>query len=102
MVIEAHILPFKNLSLYSRQKELYMKRVAIFIVAVFYLSVSVTGQHDQLKYKTYEPGFYHQFILKDVRKVNQELNRKPPEKHLVMDQSGMKLPDNPDDYTQVW
>jgi bleomycin hydrolase len=100
--MEVHILPFKNLSLYSRQKEFYMKRVAVFIVAVFYLSVSLSGQHDQLKYKAYEPGFYQQVILKDVRKVNQELNKKPQEKHLVMDQSGIKLPDNPDDYTQVW
>ncbi len=79
-----------------------MRRTAILIISVFALSVFATGQQDQLKYKTYEPGFYHQFILKDVRKVNQELNKKSQEKHLVMDQSDLKLPDDPDEYTSVW
>lgn len=79
-----------------------MKKYAVLLLLVFYAAVIVTAQNKELKYKSYEPGFYHQFILKDVKKVNEELSKKPPEKHLVMDQSEMKLPDDPGNYTKIW
>jgi bleomycin hydrolase len=77
-----------------------MKKIQAISILIF-IGVSVFAQ-DEVKYKTYEPGFYHQFILRDVRAVKAEQDVDEQEKHLILDQSDMRIPDNPADYTKIW
>ncbi|MFW5805630.1 MAG: C1 family peptidase [Bacteroidales bacterium] len=79
-----------------------MIKNVIFSLIVLGVVLPVTAQNDKLQYKTYEPGFYQEFILKDVRQIKQNTDKKSTEKHLVMDQSDLKLPDDPDAYITIW
>ncbi|MGM0649570.1 MAG: C1 family peptidase [Bacteroidota bacterium] len=79
-----------------------MHKNIIFTLVAICCTISVTAQEHELKYKTYEPGFYHQFILKDVKKVQEEIEKEASKTRLVMDQSDVKLPDEPSAYTKIW
>lgn len=59
-------------------------------------------QDDRATFKEYEPGFYQNSILKDVRHIDKELLKKPKKKHFQMDQSGYDVPNKVEDYTKVW
>ena len=78
-----------------------MIRKIAFISAVF-VSLLSFSQEDKAEFKLYEPGFYQNFILRDVRQVNEELNARETEKYFMMDQSGMKLPNERSLYTEIW
>lgn len=78
-----------------------MKNILLSFLLVFITSL-LFSQNDKAVYKTYKPGFYHNFILKDVRHVNEELKEKEAEKHLKLDQSDKNIPDNISDYKKVW
>ncbi len=77
-----------------------MKKLIVAII----LSVPVllNAQDDKAVFKSYEPGFYQNFILRDVRHVDASLNEKAPEKRFLMDQSVMKLPNDRNLYEEVW
>ncbi|MFW5768287.1 MAG: peptidase C1 [Bacteroidota bacterium] len=77
-----------------------MKKIVTFLI-LFIATVAVYAQ-DEAKYKTYEPGFYHRFILRDVRAVKAAQEDGEKEKYLVMDHSDKQIPDDPDDYTRMW
>ncbi len=49
-------------------------------------------KQDKTVFKSYEPGYYQNSILKDVRKVNEELESKDMDKRFFMDQSSYDLP----------
>lgn len=53
---------------------------------------------DKGKFKEYEPGYYQNFILKDVRANEQKQKTVKKEKYFMMDQSGMHLPNKITDY----
>ena len=60
------------------------------------------GQTDKAMFKSYEPGFYQNFILRDVRQVNETLTKQAPDKRFQMDQSGMNLPNERGEYEEIW
>ncbi len=71
------------------------------------LMVIVIGQgnaqsFDKIKFKEYEPGFYQNFILKDINAVEKKQKDKKVDKRLLMDQSGMDLPNNHELYNTYW
>ncbi len=79
-----------------------MKKI-ILVLTVMFFSASLMGQKkDKAIFVEYEPGFYQNFILKDVTAVEKRLQ--PVEKDLkfMMDQSGMDLPNNVDLYKREW
>lgn len=47
-------------------------------------------------------GFYDQEILKDVREVDESLNKKKEATRFIVDQSSLKLPNKVSLYTRVW
>ena len=72
-----------------------MKKIALFITASLFLGLSANAQtkdKDKGTFIEYEPGFYQNFILKDVRAVASKKEEKEKDKRFVMDQSGMDLP----------
>ncbi len=53
-------------------------------------------------FKEYKPGFYQNFILKDIRNVKEKQHPQKKRKMFVMDQSGMDLPNDPSLYKSEW
>jgi bleomycin hydrolase len=70
-----------------------MKKILIVLVAVA-VSSSVFAQQkqDKSKFKEYEPGYYQNSILKDIRMVDAQLEKKAVDKRFFMDQSSYDLP----------
>ncbi len=56
------------------------------------------------KIEVYEKGkgYYYESILKDINAVDKKLAEQEPYKRFIMDQSGMKLPNDPKLYTREW
>jgi bleomycin hydrolase len=59
-------------------------------------------QTDKATFQEYQPGFYQNSILKDVRHINATLEKKPIKKHFQMDQSGYDSPNKLSDYKSFW
>lgn len=79
-----------------------MKRFYWFM-AVVLISQAVIGQpKDKAVFKAYKPGFYQNFILRDIRNVKEKQHPQKPYKRFEMDQTGMDLPDNPSLYKTMW
>lgn len=53
---------------------------------------------DKAKFKKYEPGYYQNFILKDVHAIQKKLNPVKKENKFEMDQSGLVFPNKVADY----
>ena len=69
------------------------KITLIFMVLVLMPATFLFAQSkDKAKFKTYEPGFYQNFILKDVNAYQEKQKPHKKEKYFMMDQSGMDLP----------
>ena len=68
------------------------------IIALSTLSFAQTK--DKVKFNEYEPGFYQNFILKDVRAVKAKTTEQKKDKRFAMDQSGMELPNSIADYKE--
>ncbi|NPA37916.1 MAG: peptidase C1 [Chlorobi bacterium] len=72
-----------------------MKKFITFVWGFVFLSVLVTAQDrpkDKAVFKEYKPGFYQNFILKDVKAVQAKEHQQKNEKFFQMDQSGLDLP----------
>lgn len=79
-----------------------MKKI-ILVVTVLFFSVSLMGQKkDKAIFVEYEPGFYQNFILKDVSAVEEKLQTKEKDLKFMMDHSGMDLPNKVDLYKREW
>ncbi len=80
-----------------------MKKI-ITILMFFAITANLNAQvkPDKAVFKEYEPGFYQNFILKDVRHINEVLNKKEPAKHFQMDQNGYDIPNKVSDYKREW
>jgi bleomycin hydrolase len=80
-----------------------MKRIII-SVAVLIISAGTFAQSktDNAEFKEYKPGFYQNFILKDVRHVNESLKPKKVKKHFQMVQTGYNIPNKVSDYKREW
>lgn len=80
-----------------------MKKIII-TIAAFMLSANLFAQNktDNAEFKEYKPGFYQNFILKDVSHVNEMLKPKKVHKHFQMVQTGYDIPNKVSDYKRVW
>ena len=77
------------------------KIISLLVVSAFILSV-FAQQKDKAVFKEYEPGFYENFILKDVSEVKEKLNPVENDKKFLMDQSGLDLPNKVNLYKREW
>ena len=80
-----------------------MMKKFYWFMAVVFISQAVMGQpKDKAVFKAYKPGFYQNFILRDIRNVKEKLHPQKPYKRFEMDQSGMDLPDDPSLFKTMW
>jgi bleomycin hydrolase len=75
-----------------------MKNLSTVLVMTLLLSVTFVNAQDKAKFKEYEPGYYQNFILKDVHAIQQKNTETKKDKYFQMDQSGMDLPNKIADY----
>jgi len=80
-----------------------MKKTTLMFLAIFILpAFSLFSQNDKAYFEEYEPGYYQNFILKDVRGFSKKKKINKKRKYLKMDQSKMKLPNDPSLYKTYW
>lgn len=79
-----------------------MRRLLIFLTIVAFAGTVCAQKKDKAIFKEYKPGFYQNFILKDVSKVKKEMNPVKKVKMFLMDQSGMDLPNKVSLYKKEW
>jgi len=80
-----------------------MKKICFILVALFVASsVFAQVKTDKSTFKEYEPGYYQNSILKDVRHVNNSLKEKKVDKRFQMVQSGYNVPSKVSDYKSEW
>jgi len=77
----------------------YLFSISLFL---FLFNSVLAQQKDKAVFKEYEPGFYQNSILKDVRHIDKELDKKPVRKRLQMDQSAYNVPNKVADYKKFW
>ncbi|MCK5168819.1 MAG: hypothetical protein KAQ75_02980, partial [Bacteroidales bacterium] len=79
-----------------------MKKVLIlFVVSVF--AINAFGQKkDKTVFVEYEPGFYQNFILKDVSDIKEKMQPVVKDVKLMMDHSGLDLPNKVNLYKREW
>jgi bleomycin hydrolase len=66
------------------------------------MSISLFAQNDKAFFKEVEPGFYQNFILKDITEVKEKTEKKNLRKILVMDQSNQELANDISLYKTSW
>lgn len=79
-----------------------MKSIIITVMILMIAGLTFGQKKDKIKFKEYEPGFYQNFILKDVREVKEKLTDKKVDKRLMMDHSGLDLPVKQSLYKKEW
>ena len=80
-----------------------MKKILFSVTTLLFVSVVIYGQpKDKAVFKEYKPGYYQNFILKDIRQVKEKQQPQKMHKRFEMDQSGMQLPNDTDLYKQQW
>ncbi|HHJ10041.1 MAG TPA: hypothetical protein ENK25_04015, partial [Bacteroidetes bacterium] len=71
--------------------------VAVMVLTAAFVHAQEDGK-DRAKFKEYEPGYYQNFILKDVHAVQQKQKEVKKHKYFQMDQEGLDLPNKVVDY----
>jgi bleomycin hydrolase len=80
-----------------------MKSLSILLTFLLTSIISVAQvKTDKAVFKEYEPGYYQNSILKDVRFINENLNKKEIEKRFQMDQTDYDLPNKVNQYKREW
>jgi len=80
-----------------------MKQLTIITIAIFIVSnIFAQSKTDKSQFKSYEPGYYQNSILKDVRNINKTLEKKEMDKRFQMDQSDYTFPNKVSDYKKEW
>jgi len=79
-----------------------MKRTLLILAGIAISGCIMAQSKDKATFKEYKPGFYQNFIMKDVREVKEKQTPKEMDKRFEMDQSGMDLPDNVSLYKTQW
>ncbi len=80
-----------------------MKRLNLLFAVILLSSMTVFAQNkDKSVFKEYEPGFYQNFILKDVSVVKTKQKGKEIDKRFQMDQSSLDLPNKVNLYKRSW
>ena len=75
-------------------------KTSLLLGAIMISSFGFSQNKDKSKFNEYEPGFYQNFILKDVRAVKAKATEQKKDKRFAMDQSGMELPNKIADYKE--
>ncbi len=79
-----------------------MKKTLMVLLGIT-ISGCLFGQpKDKANFKDYKPGFYQNFIMKDVSDVKEKQAPEQMDKHFEMDHSTMDLPNNPALYKTQW
>ena len=78
-----------------------MKRIFSLLILIF-ISISLFAQNDKAFFKEVEPGFYQNFILKDITEVKEKSEKKNLRKILIMDQSNQELTNDISLYKTYW
>lgn len=82
-----------------------MKKIfSLLLVGTFFIGAAFAQKKDKAKFKEYAPGYYQNFILKDISHVKNERKEKKIDKRFQMDQSGLDLPNKIELYKDntVW
>ncbi len=82
-----------------------MKKILFFAGALAMgSSIFAQQKHDKTVFKSFKPGYYQNSILKDVRAVDEQLEKAEKEKKFFMDQSTYDLPNKMELYKdhRVW
>lgn len=83
-----------------------MKSTHFFLLGLLLLGLASTYAQkpakDKSMFKEYEPGFYQNFILKDINAVKEHMKEKEVDKRFMMDHSGLDLPNKVDLYKAFW
>ncbi len=80
-----------------------MKTLFTIVIAVIISgSLFAQSQTDKSIFKEYEPGYYQNSILKDVRNFDDAQKEKEVDKRFFMDQTGYDLPNKNSLYEQYW
>ncbi len=82
-----------------------MKKIILpMLILLFAFSVANAQiqKKDKGNFKEYEPGFYQNSILKDIRAVKEIKEVKKVDKRFQMDHSGLELPNKNDLYKKEW
>ena len=80
-----------------------MKNITLLIFTILFLySMNIFSQDDKAYFLEYEPGYYQNFILKDVNAFSQVKNVVKKRKYIQLDQSNMDLPNDPSLYKTYW
>jgi len=80
-----------------------MKQITFIAIAIFFTStIFAQSKTDKSQFKSYEPGYYQNSILKDVRNINKKLEKKEMDKRFQMDQSDYTVPNKVSDYKKEW
>ncbi len=80
-----------------------MKNIFVSVLALLLSAPFVMGQpRDKATFKDYKPGYYQNFILKDISQVKKKQHPQKRVKMFLMDQSGMNLPNDPALYKTEW
>uniref|UniRef100_UPI0032169508 C1 family peptidase n=1 Tax=uncultured Draconibacterium sp. TaxID=1573823 RepID=UPI0032169508 len=80
------------------------KYVLSILVVIFTLSAYAQKNTSKAKMQVFEKGkgYYYESILKDIRDVDESLEKQEPYKRFVMDQSGLDLPNDRSLYSTIW
>ncbi|MCD6201157.1 MAG: hypothetical protein J7K46_05040 [Bacteroidales bacterium] len=80
-----------------------MKNIFVSVLALLLAAPFVMGQpRDKATFKEYKPGYYQNFILKDISQVKKKQHPKKMVKMFLMDQLGLNLPNDPALYKTQW
>jgi len=82
-----------------------MKKIilpTLILLFAFSVANAQIQKKDKGNFKEYEPGFYQNSILKDIRAVKEIKEVKKVDKRFQMDHSGLELPNKNDLYKKEW
>ena len=79
-----------------------MKAILIIISVLAVTSGFSQVKTDKAEFKEYEPGYYQNSILKDVRFVNESMEDKKVHKHFQMVQTEYDLQNKVSNYKKEW
>lgn len=79
-----------------------MKKTLLILAGIAMSGCLLAQPKDKANFKDYKPGFYQNFIMKDVSDVKEKQALEHMDKHFEMDHSAMNLPNNPSLYKTQW
>jgi bleomycin hydrolase len=79
-----------------------MKKIIVTLLVALLIFPAFGQKKDKAVLVEYEPGFYQNFILKDVSEVEKKMQPEEKDVKFMMDQDGMELPNKVNLYKKQW